>query len=300
VLLKIGLSIFFLTLFGFFITPSESTPEIQEKPSQVAGNNTFIESEVDTETSESKIVFYQVTDVIDGDTIKVSLDDKQETVRLVNMNTPETVDPRKTVECLGEEASKKMEKLVLGKNVSLEIDETQNERDQYGRLLRFVYLEDETDVGLEMIKLGYAESTPYGSSPHQYIGLYDKAQEKAKEQELGLWNPEACIEPMATPPPKPTLKPSTLPTSIPHREPTLVPTKQLTLPPMDNVQNDASTETQETSKPLINDSYTCNCSKTCGEMSSCEEAYYQLEVCGCTRRDGDNDGVPCENICPGG
>jgi hypothetical protein len=46
--------------------------------------------------------------------------------------------------------------------------------------------------------------------------------------------------------------------------------------------------------------YTCNCSKTCEQMSSCEEAYFQLNQCGCSRRDGDGDGVPCENICPGG
>lgn len=43
--------------------------------------------------------------------------------------------------------------------------------------------------------------------------------------------------------------------------------------------------------------FTCNCSKTCTKMSSCEEAYFQLINCGCGVRDGDNDGVPCENIC---
>lgn len=47
-------------------------------------------------------------------------------------------------------------------------------------------------------------------------------------------------------------------------------------------------------------SYTCNCSKTCGAMVSCEEAYFQLNECGCQQRDSDEDGVPCESICPGG
>ena len=46
--------------------------------------------------------------------------------------------------------------------------------------------------------------------------------------------------------------------------------------------------------------FTCDCSKTCPQMLSCEEAYFQLNTCGCGRRDGDNDGVPCEIICPGG
>ncbi len=43
--------------------------------------------------------------------------------------------------------------------------------------------------------------------------------------------------------------------------------------------------------------YSCNCSKTCPNMNSCEEAYFQLNTCGCSVRDGDDDGVPCENIC---
>lgn len=46
--------------------------------------------------------------------------------------------------------------------------------------------------------------------------------------------------------------------------------------------------------------FQCNCSKTCPAMASCEEAYFQLNTCGCGRRDGDNDGVPCEDLCPGG
>lgn len=43
--------------------------------------------------------------------------------------------------------------------------------------------------------------------------------------------------------------------------------------------------------------YTCNCAKTCTQISTCEEAYYQLDTCGCSVRDGDNDGIPCENLC---
>ena len=43
--------------------------------------------------------------------------------------------------------------------------------------------------------------------------------------------------------------------------------------------------------------YGCNCSKMCTQMSSCSEAYFQLNTCGCSRRDGDNDGVPCESLC---
>lgn len=46
--------------------------------------------------------------------------------------------------------------------------------------------------------------------------------------------------------------------------------------------------------------FSCNCSKSCSAMASCEEAYFQLNTCDCSRRDSDRDGVPCESICPGG
>lgn len=46
-------------------------------------------------------------------------------------------------------------------------------------------------------------------------------------------------------------------------------------------------------------SFTCNCSKTCTQIQTCEEAYYQLNVCGCSRRDDDDDGIPCESLCGG-
>ena len=46
--------------------------------------------------------------------------------------------------------------------------------------------------------------------------------------------------------------------------------------------------------------FQCNCSKPCTKIVSCDEAYYQLIQCGCTKRDGDKDGVPCEDVCPGG
>lgn len=137
--------------------------------------------------------FYDVVKITDGDTIKVMIDGKIETVRLANMNTPESVDPRRPVECLGKEASAKMAELVTGKKVSLEPDTTQANKDRYERLLRFVFLEDGTDVGLEMIRQGYAQSSPYGKTPHIYLQEYIKAQKTAQNNEVGLWDPNSCL-----------------------------------------------------------------------------------------------------------
>jgi len=141
-------------------------------------------------TNKSESV--QVVSVTDGDTIKVEIDGSVETVRIVNINTPETVDPRKPVECMGVQASEKMSQFVLDRNVRLQEDSTQQNKDRYDRLLRFVFLEDGTDVGLEMIKLGFATSAPYGSTPHEYLEMYEAAQQSAEQQKLGLWNKENC------------------------------------------------------------------------------------------------------------
>lgn len=58
-----------------------------------------------------------------------------------------------------------------------------------------------------------------------------------------------------------------------------------------------SSACQELLTSPSNSQFTCNCSKACGSMASCEEAYFQLNTCGCSARDGDEDGVPCESLC---
>src|SRR3989344_1004643 len=76
-----------------------------------------------------------VTHVVDGDTIQI---ETGETVRYIGIDTPETVHPKKPVECYGKEASNKNKELVQGKRVVLEADK--EDKDLYGRLLRYVYL----------------------------------------------------------------------------------------------------------------------------------------------------------------
>ena len=160
-------------------------------------NFTFTESENVLGSAMAEIEStgsYVVEQVVDGDTIKVWIDGELKTVRVANINTPETVDPRKPIECMGKEASEKMKELVENKQVVLETDQTQSEKDRYGRLIRFVFLPDGTDVGLKLISLGYAYATPYGSEPHQYFETYETAQREAEQNKLGLWSPELCAE----------------------------------------------------------------------------------------------------------
>jgi micrococcal nuclease len=136
----------------------------------------------------------RVTKVVDGDTLEVELDGEAGThkVRLLGINTPETVDPRRPVECFGKEASAKMKELAAGKRIRLLADPQADERDKYGRLLRNAFLEDGTDINAYMVREGYAYA--YVSFPQDARRKQElkKLEYDAKMAELGLWSKESC------------------------------------------------------------------------------------------------------------
>ncbi|PIP24475.1 MAG: nuclease [Candidatus Moranbacteria bacterium CG_4_9_14_3_um_filter_40_7] len=126
---------------------------------------------------------YKVSRVIDGDTIEI---EGGERVRYIGIDTPETVDPRKPVQCFGVEASNKNKEMVVGKTVRLEKDTT--DRDKYKRLLRYVYVGD-TFINLEMVKQGFAYSYSYPPDIKFQKEIL-AAQQEAEKNKNGLWN--AC------------------------------------------------------------------------------------------------------------
>lgn len=135
---------------------------------------------------------YEVQRVIDGDTIAVSIDGKEEKLRLIGIDTPETVDPRKPVQCFGREASDKAKEILSDKMVRLESDSTQSNRDKYQRLLRYVFLEDGTFFNKLMIEEGYAHEYTYQSNPYKYQAEFMEAEKQARENNRGLWSPDTC------------------------------------------------------------------------------------------------------------
>ncbi len=142
-------------------------------------------------TIESNAAVYKVVKVVDGDTLDVDIDGKVERLRLIGIDTPETVDPRKAIQCFGIEASNKAKELLTGQYVSLETDPTQGERDKYKRLLRYVFLPDGTNYNLYMIKEGYAHEYTY-SSKYKYQLAFREAETLARENQRGLWSPDTC------------------------------------------------------------------------------------------------------------
>lgn len=133
-----------------------------------------------------------VTTVVDGDTLKAEVDGQMETIRLIGIDTPEVVDPRRPVQCFGWEASQKAKDILLNQRVRLVADVTQSERDKYGRLLRYVFLEDGTSFNQLMIEEGYAHEYTYDSNPYQYQSDFLTAERLAREGKRGLWNEQTC------------------------------------------------------------------------------------------------------------
>lgn len=134
-----------------------------------------------------------VTKVIDGDTIEIEGGTR---VRLIGIDTPETVDPRTTVQCFGREASTKLRELLEGKQVKLEKDIS--ETDRYQRLLRYVYL-GEIFINEIMVRDGFAISSSYPPDV-KYQEVFNQAQTQARNANRGLWGACATSSPVATTP----------------------------------------------------------------------------------------------------
>lgn len=143
---------------------------------------------ISTTAHADQTPLFNVLKVVDGDTITVDVRGHREKVRLLGIDTPESVDPRRPVQCFGKEATKKMKNLVEGKSVILVDDGTQGNRDRYKRLLRYVYLPDNqrTFVNGEMIKQGYAFS--YRQYPTKMLDKFNKFETHARAHNLGLWS----------------------------------------------------------------------------------------------------------------
>lgn len=131
--------------------------------------------------------------VVDGDTVEARLDEGTGAkVRLLGVNTPESVDPRRPIECFGKEASKYTETLAEGKRVRLEPDPQADEVDKYGRLLRNVILEDGTDVNAALVRDGYAYAYLDFPLNRERKAELARLQDEARLAERGLWNPDTC------------------------------------------------------------------------------------------------------------
>lgn len=124
--------------------------------------------------------------VVDGDTIEVRLGGKEQRVRYIGINTPESVDPRRPVERFGKEASVRNRELVQGKTVRLERDVS--ETDRHGRLLRYVWV-DGALVNETLVREGFARAVSYPPDV-KYQERLRAAEREARAANRGQWAAE--------------------------------------------------------------------------------------------------------------
>jgi endonuclease YncB( thermonuclease family) len=169
----------------------------------------------DTPTPTPERTPARVVEVVDGDTIHVEIGGETYSVRYIGIDTPETVHPTEPVGWMGPEASEANRNLVGGKTVYLEKDVS--ETDKYGRLLRYVFLDDGTFVNAELVRLGYAQVSTYPPDV-KYQDLFLEMQQEARDAGRGLWGPTPTplpVPPTATPAPTSPPPPPTLPPTAP-------------------------------------------------------------------------------------
>lgn len=183
----ISLKTILLTLLTALIASLFSIDSAKEK--------SFIYNQLDQVLFAEQVIeeeegTYEVIRIVDGDTIVLFIDNEEVKVRLLGIDTPETVDPRKEVECYGKEATEALKAFLSGQRIRMEEDPTQGDQDRYGRLLRYIYLLDGTHINLEMIRLGFAHEYTY-AIPHRFQSAFLEAEKVAAQEKRGLWG-DSC------------------------------------------------------------------------------------------------------------
>jgi len=193
-ILEMGIPTTFVKTFWF----PNSTDSGQDVIVQlVYGDHIF-----DTYTYNPKKVFsqeetvlmsswYSVSSVIDWDTFRIKYQGKTQSVRLLGMDAPENSKTRYGyIQCFGQQAKDYLKSLIDKKKVSIQFDPTQDQKDLYGRLLAYVFLDDEL-INQTMIEDGYAKEYTYKTA-YTYQSLFKQAEKEAQGQGAGLWNENTC------------------------------------------------------------------------------------------------------------
>lgn len=277
--------------------PSEKKEQATKKPAETAAKPTAKPTPKPTaKPTEKPIekVDAKVTEVIDGDSIKVTIGTKTETIQLIGAVAP------KDGECFFKEATAHAKKFLLNKSVKVGKDENLPDRDGQGNLLRYVWFQKGEMLFNEVaIEFGYALMT---DKKHAYQADFEKAQKRAKEKQQGLWATDTCggkLQPAdaqgrALKPPVEGCEEKKTCTKMAGCEEAYFHLSACGNVTLDRDGNGVPCEAickEETAK------FSCEPKKTCTKMESCVEAYYHLVVCKNTALDQNNDGIPCAALC---
>ncbi|MFB5660454.1 thermonuclease family protein [Alteribacillus sp. HJP-4] len=143
------------------------------------------------ESSSADFIPAEVTEVVDGDTIKVTMNGEEETIRLLLIDTPETVHPDEPVQPYGPEASAYVkERLPAGEAVEIEVDTTT--RDHYDRFLAYVW-HDGDMLNESLIEEGFARVAYVYEPNTRHEQAFRDIEKEAKEEDKGIWSEEGYV-----------------------------------------------------------------------------------------------------------
>lgn len=163
---------------------------INESKQEDSMSNEDIQSSTNSSKEEKGRTFTaEIIRVVDGDTVKIKMPNgNEETVRLLLVDTPETVHPSKPVQPFGPEASK-FTKDLMSEGSIVEVETGIGERDKYGRLLAYFYVDGKMvnklllEKGLARVAYVYAPNT-------KYLDELEDMQKQAQKEEIGIWSIE--------------------------------------------------------------------------------------------------------------
>ena len=126
--------------------------------------------------------------VVDGDTVRVRIDGHEQVVRLIGIDTPESVRPGVAIECGAKAASAALKRLARpGARVRVVSDPTQATVDRYGRRLGYVTLVDGPNLQLSQLRAGWADVFVYAHTPFVRVDAFRKAAHHAQDAARGVW-----------------------------------------------------------------------------------------------------------------
>lgn len=143
-------------------------------------------------SAQTKPGYYLVSSVTDGDTFSVNMDGRIERVRLIGVDTPETVKPNSPQECYGKMASDFAKHTLKDQTVRLEADPINQNRDRYDRLLRYAYLSDGSLFNATLISQGYGFA--YLSFPFSKSEEFRLLQVEARKNKVGVWQGDCIVQ----------------------------------------------------------------------------------------------------------
>ncbi|WP_433709018.1 thermonuclease family protein [Paenibacillus illinoisensis] len=166
---------------------------ISETIDVIATSKNSDSKEIQTQEPQNKNNRLSATliEVTDGDTLKVKVEGKEEKVRLLLVDTPETVHPEKEEQPFGKDASNFVKKQVAKGNMELELDVS--ERDKYGRLLAYVWIDNKM-LNEQLLEYGLARVAYIYPPNTKYVDQFEKIQKQARAQAKGIWSIENYVQ----------------------------------------------------------------------------------------------------------